>query len=617
MSDGSKRPWWDLDDPLSTFVQTCDELRSINETRRIAYRVWDDLYEGRSLYAAENASALAEIGRVASISTRMLNFARNAVDFVHSKCTSEVPTVRAAGHGADGGQRLRARRLSQFIAGAHDDLDLDTQIPVSFLTALRTGTGCVKVNTHGGRISIEVTSPREFYVDADDGRHGDPRVLYQVKPVDRRALAQEFPDHADDILGASRSQDTTIGIYDPWYAGTGDVDAVDRYEAWVRPTEDEPNGRHLIAVAGTVLCDEDWTDDRFPVDFLRLVDPRPGGGYWGMGLLERLDGAQCEIDDLVAHIGRSIRENNLKIFIDDASDISPDVVADPTVGTIIKTAGGIPQFVTPNAASPQEIQWLTQLVGWLYQIAGMDEASASGAQASKLSSGRAILFQHDMQTQRYVDYTKRIGRHVAGVVERILDAARRLSEDDPSWTVRYSKGSIVRQIDWADVQMDRDEYVIELEEVSPVPDTFAGRMQQAEQDAAEGRVSQEWFAQLRQDPDLWRNRFQSARADADYVDSVIDDLLDPSLPMPRLLDEAPRQILTDALRTEILNAVVQKEDPAAIERLQRFAEMVVADSQMDQTPQGPAPGGVMMPTGQQLLGGGGQGGPPQGPPPAQ
>lgn len=608
MNDGSRSPWWEMEDPLSTLVQTADELRSLSEPRRLQYRTYDDLYDGRTLFATENTLALGTIEASTGLSGRTLNFARNAIDFVHSKCTAEVPTVRAAGHGANAGQRLKARRLSQFIAGAHDDLDLDGRVPASFLTALRTGTGCTKVSIRDGRPTIEVTSPREFYVDSDDARFGDPRVLYQIKPIDRRALAVEFPDGADAIMSAARSEDTTLGIYDPWYGNSQPIDAVDRYEAWVRPVSNEP-GRHIVATNNEVLLDEEWTDDRFPVAFLRLGDPRPGGGFWGMGLMQRLDAAQWEIDELVAHIGRSIRENNLKIFVDDASDISPEVIADPTVGTIIKTAGGVPEFVTPNAVSPQEIQWLTQLVGWLYQMAGMDEASAGSSQASKLSSGRAILFQHDMQTQRYVDYTKRIGQHVADVIERVLDAARRLSEDDPSWTVRYSKGSIVRQIDWAKVDMDRDMYVIELEEVSPVPDTFAGRMQQAEQDAAEGRVSQEWFAQLRQDPDLWRSRFQSARADADYVDAVIDDLLDPDLPMPRLLDEAPRQLMIDALRTEILTAVVQGEDPRAVERLQRFASMVAEDVQQDaqqQQQSQPAPNGVLMPQGQQLIGGGGQ-----------
>ena len=570
--------WWEIEEEatlVSTFTSFVDQLKDRDTTRRIAYRVYDDLYEGRSLYAMENSSALAEFGRSSAMTARTLNFARNAVDFVHSKCCSETPSVRAAGHGGKWKDHIKARMLSKFIQGAEDDLGFEVNLPRSFLNALRTGTGCVKVTTESGKVAIEVTSPREFMVDSDDGRHGDPRVLYQCKPVDRRSLMLRFPDRADYISRVAVTTDTQVGTFDPWLSSAGVIDAIDLMEGWCLPMHDEP-GRHVICVQGCLLLDEEWTSTRFPVAFLRLTERRPGGGFWSDGLLSLLDSVQMEIDDTVAHLGRSIRENNLKIFISDDADISPDVLADPTVGNIIRLASGArpPDFVTPQGASEQEIRWLEMLVRWLYTMAGMDEASASGAQASRLSSGRAILFQHDMQSNRYIDYVKRYGSHVVDVIDRIIDAAKRL-DTEGSWKVRYAKGSVVRELDWADVDMDRDAFVLELEEVSPVPDTFAGRLQQIEEDAAAGRIPPEYLVQLREDPDLWWFSRRTSRADLDMVEFIIEQLSDAEQPIPDVYDEQNLQLTIDALRSEIQNAIVMKADSDVIARMQQYLGDVV------------------------------------------
>src|SRR5574337_29099 len=203
-------PWWQEDDPHTMLIATCDDIRSWDETRRIAFRVWDDLFEGRSLYSIDNAEALAAIGREGTLSVRMLNFARSAAEHVHSKLTAEIPTCRAGSPGADPGQRLRARKLSQFIAGAHDQLGLDNVVSTSVLTGLRTGTGCTKVEVRGGQLCVRAYSPREFYVDIDDARHGDPRVLYHISPVDRRALAAAFPGCAAELMEAPATKDPNV-----------------------------------------------------------------------------------------------------------------------------------------------------------------------------------------------------------------------------------------------------------------------------------------------------------------------------------------------------------------------------------------------------------------------
>lgn len=591
-------PWWDCEDPVDVLTATADELRQGDETRRVCLRILDDLYEGRTLYAAANAPSIAAVGR-AGLQAHLLNFARNAIDYVHAKVASDIPTCRASGHGADPKQRRRARLLTKFIAGASHELGLEAKVSTATMSMLRTGTGCTKVTERDGRIELEPVNPRELLVDPDDGAKGTPRVLYHMPRVDRRALAARFPDCADFILSAAAaSTDSVEEAFDPWTtASQGTSDAVQLYEAWCLPLGDEP-GRHVACLNGCLLLDEEWTDPRHPIALTPMTDP--SRGTWGHGLLERLDACQFEIDDLISHIGRSIRENNLKILVDDpAGDGVPiEAISDPTVGTIVRMPGGAKaQWVTPQAVSPQDIAWLKELINWLYQIAGMDEGAASSQRPAGLNSGRALQFYHDFQSLRYADLSKRISAHVLAVVERVIDAARRLATDDAEddeegtdrkggWQVRYAHGSEVRAIDWSEVDMERDAFVIELEEASAFPDTLAGRMQQVEQDAAEGRIPPQSLAQLRLDPDL-EARWDRATADSDFVDWVVEVLLDPDQELPPHLDEAPHQDLIDALRAEVLRATVARDEPAVIERLQTYMEAEVQALPPPPAPQGP------------------------------
>lgn len=591
--------WWELESPVATLVGLVRTLLSDDMTRRSLYRVWDDLYEGQQLFAGTNPQALAVISAEAGMDSNTFNFAGRATDFVHAKVTSETPTVRAVSHGADYDEYLRAQALSDFVRGMFEQLSLATHMPRSVLSALRTGTGCVQALVRDGVPSIEVVHPRELLVDPDDARHGDPRALYRVRPVDRRALMADHPEHAGTVSSAGATNETdgmSLGRRDDWGRGRTHVsDAVDLFEAWVLPRGDEP-GRHVACVDhGEPLIDEPWESPRFPVSFLRMRDPNLGCGFWGHGLVERLDAAQFRIDSMVSHVARSLEHANLKVFVNDASEIVEDgILDDPTVGTIIRMSGeAVPHFVTPAVLGPEVMGVLTQWVSWLYQLAGMDETVASSQKPGGVDSAIAIRTYHDFQSQTYVDLIKRYSRHVVEVVERLLDQARLISETNPDWEVRYARGegSGATRIRWSDVDMDRDSFVIELQEASPVPDTITGALQEVEEDAAAGRIPQEYLTRLREQPDRWWEARRNAKADVDFVEWVISRLLDPRAPEPELRDEMDKQLAIDSLRREVLTSVRLGRPPEVVRRLEDFS-FRLAESMAPPPPDDDGSGGV-------------------------
>lgn len=611
MSELSRRlAWFQMDDPQPTLVAAADELRDRDETRRMAIRIWDDLYEGRSLFAATNAPALGAIGRDGFDIPR-LNFARRALDHNHAKITSETPSVRALGHGADARTRVKARKLTKFINGVYDDLDLETVLPRSALGVLRNGASGVQVGHRDGRLTVEVVSAREMFVDPDDARHGDPRCLYRIRPVDRRGLMAELPDLAAEIEACGASADPLINVSEAWVLGDGRSDAIDLYDAWLLPRGDDP-GRHVQCLNNVLILDEEWECPRFPIAILMEREPAPGSGFWGLGLMARLDGVQFQIDSLVSHITEAIQHANLKVFVPDTGDVVMDHLTEPAIGTVVMHGvGAQPQFVVPEPVAQQEIDWVKYLVSQLYSMAGMDESGASSTKPAGIDSGVALRYYHDFQSQTFVDLIKRYGRHACDVTARLIDEARRMAadtEDDQefSFAVRYRRGSVVREIDWSDVDMDEDSFLLELEEVSPVPDTPAGRIQQLQEDLAAGRVSPEYYTQLVEDPDRWFAERTEGQADADFVEDLIERLQDPDAPMPRILDQMDKPLAAARLRTELLTAVRTDDDLTVVERLDRFLTDLVASME---PPPAPAAGPTGSPPAPGSAGGAPQGAP--------
>jgi len=614
--------WWHEDAGSEAVVGTLSGLvtvlRAGDSVRRARYRLWDLMYDGDSLVDGQNVG-IADVVRGMTGETTF-NYAARALDMVQSRVSAELPTVRATGHGADYEQHLRAQDLSRFIVGMSEALELPTQLPRAVHCALRVGTGCAVADVVDGEPCVEVFHPRELLVDPDDALHGDPRALYRVSPQDRNAVLARYPEAVDRITAAgcaSYRDATQVGRPGDWTIGssTGRVsDCVDLIDAWLLPVGDSP-GRHVRCVDnGAPLVDEPWDRPRFPVAILRAWEPTVSTGFYGRGLMERVAASQVEVDELWRHVCRQMKFSNTIGLLPDGADIAEAALTDtdPDGITVYRysaaAGGGPPQFINPPVLGPETMAVMQALKADIYAMAGTDE-SAVGSQTplGPNASGVAIRTYHDFQSQGHVDVMKRIGRFVVDVVDRVIDAAKAAFGGSPDaerdWTVRHPTMDSVR---WSEVDMDRDAFVLELEEASPVPDTMAGRIQDLEEDAAAGRVPPEYMVRLREDPDRWWAERTNAKEDVEFVDWLVRECLDPRRPAPPLpTDECPLPMLLDRVRREVLASVRLGRPPEVLARLRALgveaAEAMQAQAQQAQQAQqqqSAAPPGVEpLPTG--------------------
>lgn len=599
--------WWDMEEPedAAACLQThVDRLENQDRVRVNAYRRLNGLYESKWVaWPGSGADGFDGFGRLLGEGSDLdLNHARRAVDFVHARCSAETPAVRAEGHGADLDQHNRAEELTKFIEGLRKALSFDTVLPASLLSALKLGDGCVKVVTDGGQLGVQVCSPREFFVSRADGRHGSPRSLYQRRVEDRRTLMAQHQEHASEVWEAPSADMRHVSEnYVPTaYGGSStqdDQDSVDVTYAWHLPwmagTEDERPGRYIKVVGSTVLEDREWTVPRFPVSFLRFTPTDPGSGHWTTGLTSILMGVQVSIYDHASHMAEAFQHSNLKIFATTPDGKAvPDYVTNPEMGTWITLPLGTtvnPQVWDP--VSRQEVEHLHWLVDQLYQLAGMSQDNAKGGTPAGMDSGRAQLINFNINSTNWVDLIKRYSAHAVEVVDRLLDAAKMLATDDREVKVRYAKGSVTDVIDWADVDMERDKFVIELEEVSSAADTPAGRLQQLEQDVASKVLPPEQLAYARQDPDGWWERSQTAKSDIDFIRWMIRQCKRLDQPLPRVIEQMNRPMAIDMFRREIQAAIVGGLPGDVVDRLDRVSNEVVQAEDRAQALKAPAPGG--------------------------
>lgn len=605
MSDSNalQCPWWELEGQeqsscLIGVVTDCRD-RGLDGLRRTLYRVWDALYDGDGL-------AGLDAGSVDAIALAMgetqFNYSARALDFVHAKLTSETPVVKADGFGASHEQYLNAQRLTRFVRGVSEMLRFETQLPRAMHCALRVGTAGVMADFRDGRPGIEIVHPRELLFDPDDARHGDPACMYRVRTTDRRAALALFPDGEEAIRSAGRLSARGADAYDSM---DREDDSVDLVYAWRLGSGDSDPGCHVVCVnSGAPLHVEEWTLDLFPISLLRAWEPQAGGrgwdqGIYGHGLLERLDSAQFTIDELVRHVDESLRYSRLRIFMPDGANVSEADISDRNIGAVIRYSGdGVPSFQNPPVLGPEVMSVLSEWRSSLYQLAGMDESVASSQKPAGVDSGLAMRTYHDFQSQTYVDHMKRYGRLVVDVVERLIGVAAMRCKADPEaareWRVRYSVGGDAASvISWDDVDVERDGFVMSLEEASPVADSRSGRIQEMEEDAAAGRISQDELVRLREDPDRWWADRCNAKADTDYIDWTIGRLLDTGLPLPMVRDEMDKQAAIGRLRREILVSEMAGRPQEVIDRLEQFSSAVV-DSLPPPTPP-PAPAMPMSP----------------------
>ncbi|MGB1276211.1 MAG: hypothetical protein ACPG77_10715, partial [Nannocystaceae bacterium] len=431
-----------------------------------------------------------------------MNIIRSITDTLMAKVIKNKPVPRFVTEFGDPGKQRQAEDLTRYIEGVFYQCDVsDVVAPAVLLDAMVQGDGFAKVLTVNNKIKVERCFPWEIFVDQIDGTYGYPRAIYQQYLIDKQVAIENWPEAESLIEQAARKQRNNHGYSRQRRINRDTLtEQVMVIEAWRLP--DSKPGRYVVAVETGQLNkdDDEWNRDRFP--FARMQFARRQAGYWGKGIAEILTGRQFEINLLLRKIqevfalhGRPILaiprgSNIVKSHISDELDMALEYTSGP--------GGGKPELLTFPMFPPEFYQHLRELKQGGYEEIGLSLLSATGKKPAGLDASVALREQQDIESERFLPIGRMYERWHMDLGRLILDESRALG----SHVVRTADRREMFELDFKDLNLHDDAFVMKMFPSSWLPNSPTGKLQMVKEMQDSGWLQQEDSMRLIDMPDL-------------------------------------------------------------------------------------------------------------------
>jgi len=522
--------WWKADRNMAQeilgtikFIQTHSPTRieQITASTRLYGNSSAFNFIGPALSRTASASANSQSNRIS------YNLCSSVIDTLVSKIAKNkiIPTFITSG-GVWGMQR-KAEQLSKFTEGMFYDQDVHKKGVDAFRDGGVWGTGIVHVFEDEDSIKVERALPHEFFVDQIEALTGDPRQLHRVKMVDRDvmlAFAETLEDGEDKEKAIEAISTYTPGAFvDLGGAGTA-ADLIVVTESWhLRSSKDSEDGLHAICVGDCVVFKEEWTKNYFPFVFFhyskRLL------GFWGQGACERLQNLQQEINRLMILIQRSMwMGGSFKVLVENGSRVVSQHLNND-VGTIITYTNTPPQYITPPMIQQDIYPYVDNLIAKGYQQEGVSQLSASSLTPLGVKSGAAMRTYDQIGDDRFLFIGQEMEAFYLEVARQMIEVAKDIYSRKKSFKTVFPTTKFIETIDWADIKLDEDEYILKAFPTSSLPDEPAGKLETIQEYMAAGLISPRAGRRLMSMPDVEMSD-KLANAAEDLLHKLFEDMLD-------------------------------------------------------------------------------------------
>lgn len=564
-SGSVKSQWWKEPeaDQFLHITAVADGIVSAQSYRQIQNLRYARLYANQEIMGF--GVGMYDRTNQANISNRIsYNVVKACVDTASSKIAKMRPRIVALTSGGSWNLQQRSKKLSKYISGVLTQANAYQEMSIAFQDACVFGTGAVKAYHDGESIQIERVFINELIVDDAEGVYGKPRQMHQIKYVSRDVLIDMFPEHAQHILTAGSTMKT-----DQTIATSHSADMAVVRESWhLRSGKKAKDGRHAITIDNCTLLSEPYEHDYFPFVIIRWS--RKLLGFFGMGLAEELLGIQIEINKLLRDIQSA---QNLacvpRVLIESGSSVSEDHITNK-IGSIIKYTGTRPDISTANAMPSEIYNHLETLYNKAFAITGVSQMSASSQKPAGLDSGVAIREFQDIETERFALVAQAYEDAFVQLGNQIIDLASELHDTNPKLSVTAAGSNMVETINWADIKVKQDQFILQLYPASLLPTQPAGRLQRVQELLQAGMINQTTAKALLDFPDI-EDAMDSELAAWNDIHAVIEFMLET--------DEysAPEPFMDPTLCIQIaksyyLKAKTRRVEEEKLELLRRFIE---------------------------------------------
>ena len=591
---GSNR-WWTADEKQmpGLIMAQCGQIITADKGRIDTYNTYGKLY-GTWTPNFWNGYQLTNSGRpTAPMRDRLsYNIVQSCIDTIVSMIQSNTPKPMFLTSNGDSKVQRRAKKLDAFCYGIYYENDAYEMGPIAFRDACVYGEGIIHCFAQNGRVKYERVLPYEILVDYLESHYGprSTKSLYRIKNIDRTELMEMFPKDAKAI----QSMSGTSHFISATNRSVGDTVTV--VEAWRLPSGDKP-GKHVITTENKILGEiEDYTDTFFPFAVMRY-SPRLNG-FYGQSLTEQLVPIQTEINRTLISIQRSLYLGGThKIFVKSGSKVIKSHF-DNAIGTILEYAGDTrPEYVVPQLVQPEIYAHLESIKAMGYQLPGVSQMGATSMKTPGVNSGKAMRTEQNINTQRHQTIEQGYNKFMAVDLTKItVSVARKLYKDGISVKAKVPGKRFIQKIEWKDVDLDDDEFVLQIYPVSKLPNDPEGRLASIQEMMQGGLISPDVGRRLLDFPDLDAEE-GLANATLDYLHMVLDNIVDNGKYVPPESDDnlqkAKELVLEYIARAKLNNLPADK-----LEKLRSYNKQIDMLTQPPAPPMGapgapPAPGGAI------------------------
>ncbi len=479
------------------------------------------LYGNVEMYTVRGFSGYRAEESTAMLNRVTLNIVQSMVDTVVSKITKNRPKPTFLTEGGDWALQRKAQKLTQFIEGQYDQTGFYQLAPLAFLDAAIQGTGAIKIYREGKNICAEKVFIDELVTDDHESIYGKPRQLHQKKYIHKDVLLAKFPKKAFEIerLGSAEMSSYASNTYDR----ARNMLLVT--ESWhLRSSEESTDGKHTICIDNCTLLEETWEHDYFPFVFFRYgIRPL---GFWGQGLSEQLTGLQLEINKILRTIQVSMHLVSIpKIYVEASSNIV-SAHLNNKIGGIVKYVGQPPTEGKLGSIPTELFAHLDRLYSRAYEIAGVSQLSANAQKPAGLDSGKALREYNDIESERFMSVGKRYEQGFLDAAPIYIDLIKEIAEEnDGNLQIKVKGDKFLKTLDWKEVSLDKDMYLMQCFPTSSLASDPSGRLQDVQELMAAGFIGKEDGMKLLDFPDL-RQFYNFNNAGLEDIERAIENIID-------------------------------------------------------------------------------------------
>jgi hypothetical protein len=420
------------------------------------------------------------------------NLERSLVQAFRARVASERARARFLASGGTYSDRLAGRQLTFFAAGlARHSKMYQTGNQVA-LDGLISGTGWFSVgqNWLGTDISTTKAHPCTVYVDCHKYSI-IPHTYYMVRYASKTAMAKAMGKYKEIIH-------TSACDIEQGDRNDVDDDTVCMIESWHL---DEPVGRHIIACSAGTLLDEDWKYPRPGVVGFRFS--KPTKGFYGQGVIQDVADLSEEINITLRKMQEAMNFHSTHILLGANSGLTRKHINNTPFSVFeYMETGKPPSILQIPGITPEQIQWVRYCTEQAYERIGMSQLWATSEKPAGLNSGKALNEYNDINSERFKDVLQDIEQMYVDVAEIQVDCAREIYKREGKYSVKLPLYDTTTEIDWSEINLERDKYVVKAFAVSLLSEEPAARLQEAVDIATTDPAMAIYLLEMLDEPDI-------------------------------------------------------------------------------------------------------------------